>query len=165
MEVLTNIADKIGFDWRLSVSHLINLLIIFFLLVKFAFPAIKKTVSERTQKIKEGLKMREDANKIVEQANAEAKDIHRTANLKSQDIISNSETNAKNIISQANEKKSEIIKDAEDIKEQAKETGMKEAENILQRDISKILTKISDKAFSGKVTGEVNNDFISKVFN
>jgi F0F1-type ATP synthase membrane subunit b/b' len=65
MEILTDIGNKIGFDWRLALTHLINLLIIFFLLVKYAFPAIKKAVDERTKKIQEGLKMRQELRKLV----------------------------------------------------------------------------------------------------
>jgi F0F1-type ATP synthase membrane subunit b/b' len=50
MEILQDIGTKIGFDWRLALTHLINLLIIFFLLVKFALPAIKKTLIEELKK-------------------------------------------------------------------------------------------------------------------
>lgn len=86
MEILNDIASKIGFDWKLSLTHLINFSIIFFLLVRFALPGIKKTINERTKKIEEGLKMRLDADKIVESANTDYKKIVTDANQKAQDI-------------------------------------------------------------------------------
>lgn len=164
MEILTDIATKIGFDWRLALTSLVNFLILFFLLVKFALPAIKKNIEERTAKIKEGLRMREEADKIVDQAKLDAKEINIAANQKSLDIISASENNAKNILTEANTKKSEIVRQAEELKDEAKNAGMKEAENLLKKDISKIITAISENAFSTKISTDLNSEFISKVF-
>lgn len=164
MEILQDIATKIGFDWRLAITHLINLSIIFFLLAKFALPSIKKVVNERTKKINEGLKMREDADKIVENANLESTKIAKSANQKAEEIYTKAENSAKDIISSANSKAGEIVQLAEKEKLDAKEKGLKEAENILNKDIPKILSKISAQAFSDKISANINSDFVSKVF-
>lgn len=164
MEILNDIASKIGFDWRLAITNLFNFLIIFFLLVKFALPAIKKTVAERTEKIKEGLRMRDEADKIIDSAKQVSKEIAIEANKKAENIISKTDISAKEILSQANTKATEIVQLASKEKEEAKQKGLNEAENILTKDISKILTKISLNAFSSKITPEVNNEFITKTF-
>ena len=164
MEILQEIANKIGFDWKLAFTHLINLLLIFFLLAKFALPSIQKVVNERTKKIEEGLKMREQADKIVENANSESLQIVKYANQKAESIVSKAESGAKEIVLNANSKASEIIQFAEKEKELAKEKGLREAENILVKDIQKILSKISANAFGDKISADVNNDFVSKVF-
>jgi F-type H+-transporting ATPase subunit b len=164
MEILVDIASKIGFDWKLSITHLINFLIIFFLLVKFALPGIKKVIADRTKKIEEGLKMRYEADKIVESAKTDAKEISKIANQKAGEIISKADENAKNIISDSSEKGAEIIRLANTQKEEAKNSGLKEAENLLAKDISKILAKISATAFDSKLTADNNSDFVTKVF-
>jgi F0F1-type ATP synthase membrane subunit b/b' len=164
MEILQDIATKIGFDWRLAITHLANLLIIFFLLVKLAFPAIKKVVDERTTRIKEGLRLRDEADKIVIDSKKEAENVLRSAKVKSQDNISNSESSAKNILNEASTKSAEIIRLANLERESSKDKGLKEAETLLSKDISRILTQISEKAFSGKVSADVNSDFVSNVF-
>lgn len=164
MEILQEIANKIGFDWKLALTHLINLLLIFFLLAKFALPSIKKVVAERTKKIQEGLKMREEADKIVDDANLESQKIAKSANQKAEEIYSKAESGAKEIVMSANTKASEIIQFAEQEKEKAKDKGLKEAENILSKDIPKILSKISSNAFGDKISADVNSDFVSKVF-
>jgi F-type H+-transporting ATPase subunit b len=164
MEILNDIASKIGFDWKLSLTHLINFSIIFFLLVRFALPGIKKTINERTKKIEEGLKMRLDADKIVESANTDYKKIVTDANQKAQDIITKGESSAKIVITSANEKAGETLRLAQQERDQAKEKGIKDAENIVTKDLSKILSKISAQAFSSKLTGDVNSDFVGKVF-
>jgi F-type H+-transporting ATPase subunit b len=164
MEILQDIGTKIGFDWRLALTHLINLLIIFFLLVKFALPAIKKTVDERTRKIKEGLRLRDEADKVVADAKTEAKNIVIDASKKAQENISAGENAAKNILGEASNKSSEIIREANIEREGAKQAGLKDAENLLGKDLGKILTKVSELAFSGKVSAEANSEFVTKVF-
>lgn len=164
MEILTEVATKIGFDWKLALTHTINLSIIFFLLAKFALPSIKKIIDERTAKIKEGLRMRDEADKIKHDAEIEAKDINIMANNKAQEVISKSEISAKNIITESNSKASEIIRLANMQKDEAKNAGMKDAENILSKNIASILTKISANAFDSKINADNNSDFIQKVF-
>jgi len=164
MEILQDIATKIGFDWKLALTHFINLLIIFFLLVKFALPAIKKVVDERTAKIKEGLRLRDEADKIVVEAKGDAKNILVEANKKAQENIGNADAVAKNTIADASTKSAEIVRAANLEKEGAKQAGLKDAENILGKDIGKILTSISNLAFSGKVSADANSEFVTKVF-
>lgn len=88
----------------------------------------------------------------------------RSAKVKSQDNISNSESSAKNILNEASTKSAEIIRLANLERESSKDKGLKEAETLLSKDISRILTQISEKAFSGKVSADVNSDFVSNVF-
>ena len=164
MEILTDIATKIGFDWKLAVTHTINLGLIFFLLVKFALPSIKKIIDERTAKIKEGLRMRDEADKIKLDAENVAKDINKMANTKAQEVISKSEVSAKNIVTDASAKSGEIIRLANLQKDEAKNAGLKDAENYVSKNIATILTKISAAAFDSKITAENNSDFVSKVF-
>jgi F-type H+-transporting ATPase subunit b len=164
MEILVDIASKIGFDWKLSITHLINFLIIFFLLVKFALPGIKKVIADRTRKIEEGLKMRYEADKIVESAKVDAKEISKLANQKAGEVISKADENAKSIVTEGSEKAAEIVRLANAQKEDSKNSGLKEAENLLTKDISKILAKISASAFDSKITSENNSDFVTKVF-
>ncbi len=164
MEILTDIATKIGFDWRLALTHFINLLLIFVLLVKFALPSIKKTISERTAKIQEGLRMRNEADKIVELANLEGKEINKAANQKASELITKTEMNAKNILTESSQKASEIMQAANLQKDLSKAAGLKDAENILSKDISKILTQISLKSFNSKINGDNNSEFVSTVF-
>lgn len=164
MEILTEVANKIGFDWKLALSSLINFLIIFVLLVKFALPALKKIIDERTKKIQEGLRLRNEADKIVEQAKREGGEIKSEANVKAESIISRSEISSKEILLQANSKAGEIIQIAEKEKLDAKQKGLQDAESILLKDLPDILSKISNNAFSGKVSAEINNDFVKNIF-
>jgi len=164
MEILHSIGEKIGFDWRLSLTHLINFLIIFFLLVKFALPKIKATIDERTKKIKEGLLMRESADKIVADATTESKQIGKNANAKYEEVVSKADAEAKNIVKGAHDNANDIIKLAEKERGEAFAKGLESAENIVKKDIANIINKIALESFDKKIDAEVNDSFVSSIF-
>ena len=61
MEILNEAALNIGFDWRMALAQLVNFLIIFYLLKRFVWGSIKKTLAERKAKIDKGLEDAEAA--------------------------------------------------------------------------------------------------------
>ena len=163
MEILHDIGNKIGFDWKLSITHLINFLILFFLLVKFALPNIKRTIDERTKKIKEGLQLQEESVKIFEDAKLESQKIISVAHTKQSEIVATADEAAKQILTKANEKQQEIIQQAEQVKSVSKEAGLKDAEKVFANSLPQVLKKISTAAFGDKLSAEVNDQFITKV--
>jgi vacuolar-type H+-ATPase subunit H len=110
------------------------------------------------------LRLRDEADKVVADAKTEAKNIVIDASKKAQENISAGENAAKNILGEASNKSSEIIREANIEREGAKQAGLKDAENLLGKDLGKILTKVSELAFSGKVSAEANSEFVTKVF-
>ena len=164
MEVLKEIGEKIGFDWQLAVIHFVNFAIIFFLLVRYAFPGIKRVIDERTQKIKEGLQLREDSEKLIEVSELEAKEIIKDSSHKASTIIEKAQLSATTIINTAQDKSKVIISEAQIEKENALQNGLHEAENLLKMDINKILSAISDQAFSKNLSERDNSEFVEKTF-
>lgn len=164
MEVLYEVAHKIGFDWRLAITHFINFALIFVLLVKFALPGLRKTIEIRNKKIQEGLSLREDAKKLVQDAENESLEIRKQAAKDSESIISKGEKSAKDIVTNANEQASNTIRNANKEKEEAKDLGLKQAEELINKDIGSILAKISEKAFGENLTKENNSMFVRQTF-
>ena len=52
---ILEILGNVGFDWPVAVANLVNFLIIFYVLKRFAFGPLKRVIAERTEKINEGL--------------------------------------------------------------------------------------------------------------
>ena len=63
MEEVGGVA-ALGIDWKILVAQLVNFLIVYFLLSKFAFKPLMKVLEERRKKVSEGL---ETAQKIEQQ--------------------------------------------------------------------------------------------------
>ena len=111
MEVLA----KVGFDWRLALTNLVNFGLIVWLLAKFLWPSISKAIGERQKIINQGL------------ADAEAAKEHLTK--------SQADYQAKLV--QAHQEAQDIARQADErgqkIKEQAQQTAHQEAEELRQR--------------------------------
>lgn len=144
---MLEILGKIGFDWQVALANLVNFLIIFFILRRFAWKPLKNVIEERQQKIVKGL---EDAQKAatdlmmaeeirkqkVEDAKLHANQIVSDANLKSASIISAAEGDA--MI--AREK---IIKDAHKVADEAQASMRREVEEhtagLVMQGLEKVL--------------------------
>ncbi len=160
---MLEILGKIGFDWQVAVANLVNFLIIFFILKKFAFKPLKKVVEERQQKIAKGL---EDAQKAetdlmmaeeirkqkIDEAHVHANQIISEANMRGNSIVSSAEGDAMN----AREK---IIKDAHKMAAEAKDSMQREVEEhtvgVIMQGLEKVLKE--------SMTEEMQKQYIQKL--
>ncbi len=160
---MLEILGKIGFDWQVAVANLVNFLIIFFILKKFAFKPLKKVVEERQQKIAKGL---EDAQKAetdlmmaeeirkqkIDEAHVHANQIISEANMRGNSIVSSAEGDAMN----AREK---IIKDAHKMAAEAKDSMQREVE---EHTVGVIMQSL-EKVLKESMTEEMQKQYIQKL--
>ena len=96
----------LGIDWRLLVLQIIAFLILVFLLGKFVYPWLMKSVDERQENIEAAAKAATEAQKaaadsqektaaLLSKARKEAAEIVSTAKLESADMLTTSEAKAK----------------------------------------------------------------------
>lgn len=161
---MTEILSKIGFDWHLALSHTVNFLIIFILLVKFALPKLKKTIDERKAKIEEGLATFAKSAQILKESEAEKANILKSAEIEKKGILAESESIKKNILAKGEADAREIISASKTEGEKIKADSYEKGASELESKIGDILQMISQKAFAGKVSAEVNNEFVKNIF-
>lgn len=89
------ILSKIGFDWKLALANLINFLIIFYILKRFAFAPISKIIKERKDKIDEGLEKAIHSEEILKMAKEEGLEIIAKAKEEANHIIASGYGHAK----------------------------------------------------------------------
>ena len=162
--MLAEILHKIGFDWRVALSHTVNIAIIFFLLVKFALPKIKATIEKRTEDIKQGLKNKEDSEEVLANAHTQAGEIKKTAQAEKVEIVSQAKTEAEVLVSKGSQEAQVIVESARKDFQTAKKEGYEAGESLFERKLAEILQVINNKAFAGAVSPEVESAFIKKVF-
>jgi len=140
-EVLSNI----GFDWQVALSNFVTFLIIFYILKKYVFTPMGKTLEARKKKIDEGLYKAEQsqeellhARKIAQEEVAKAKEeanrIIAEAQKKSDAFVAASEDRAKVRIEEEERKMRERI-----------EQEKREASVQLQQEHARFLTKALKK--------------------
>ena len=103
MELAETLAN-IGFDWKMALANLVNFLIIFYLLKRFVWGGIKKTLDARQTKIEKGL---EDAQ-AAETSRLEAKQAYEArveeAEQEAFAIVSDAHDQGRNIVGDSQEK-------------------------------------------------------------
>lgn len=143
MEIL----NKIGFEWHVALANLVNFLIIFFVLKKFAFGPISKMIRERREKIEKGILDAQVAEKNLSVANMQKEDIIREAKDNAKNVIAQSQADGKDIVKVAKDKaileKEEILKqaklDAEKEKKSGDEAIRKEAAELVSAGVRKMV--------------------------
>ncbi|MCB9798104.1 F0F1 ATP synthase subunit B [Candidatus Nomurabacteria bacterium] len=109
MDYILETLGKVGFDWKMGLFNLVNFLVIFWILKRYAFGPVMSVIEKRQEKIQEGidnytkskteLQMAEkkaqdivdqakvDANKIVEQGHVDAQGVAETMKVKAKKEI------------------------------------------------------------------------------
>lgn len=99
--MLLDILGKIGFDWQVALANLINFLIIFFILKRFAFGPIKDLIAKRQQVIQEGLANRDTAVTLVAKAEEQAEELTKTAQQQANAIVAEAHEKGKAMVASA----------------------------------------------------------------
>jgi F-type H+-transporting ATPase subunit b len=136
---IANILSNLGFQWQMALANLLNFLFILWLLKRFAFTPIQKTLTARQCKIDEGL---ENAKKASSELQLAEKNRDKT--------LLNARIEASHIISQAN-------KNAENMIDRAKQSALDETKQIV---INAKKTIASDKQ---TMLGEIKHEIVELV--
>jgi F-type H+-transporting ATPase subunit b len=157
-----DIFSALGIDWRLLILQIIAFLILVFLLGKFVYPWLMKSVDERQASIEAAAKAtaaaQEAAEKNHEQvaallakARQEAAEIVDTAKIESAEIVSTSEKKAKKSAEQiVAEAHVQIGKDVENVRKQ------------LHNETLELVALATEKVIGSSLDKKVDGDLIAK---
>jgi F-type H+-transporting ATPase subunit b len=82
-----DLLSGLGINWPGFLSQVISFGIVFFILARFAFPLVQRTLEKRTAIIQEGVENAERARRDLAEAIANAEHIIREARQQQQEII------------------------------------------------------------------------------
>jgi F-type H+-transporting ATPase subunit b len=97
MDQILSILGSVGFNWHVALANFINFLIILFLLNKFFFGKIGKTIETRHTIIERGLSQASDAEKALASAEVEKKEIIKKARKEGREILDTAEASANDL--------------------------------------------------------------------
>lgn len=160
MQQIVDILSSVGFNWHVALANFINFLIILFLLNKFFFGKLGKTIQTRHEIIERGLSQASDAEKKLAQAEDEKKIILKNAKKEGHAIVSTAEVQAKALaVSLKEEAEKEIS---------LRQEAMNEKESNLKKKVEKdfaeaapaIVAKLYAKTLSKNLTQKDNDTLI-----
>lgn len=152
-----------GFDWQVALANLVNFLIIFFILKRLFFKPIKKTITDRQNKIQKGLEDAQRAetelmmakqkyNEIVSDAKVESRDILKEASEKRDEVVSKAKFLAEE---EAGKVKEEALKEIETLKKKEMEEFKKKSSDLVISSVENLLKETVDKGRAEKIISEV----------
>lgn len=149
-------------ETNLLLAQFVNFAIVLFVLWKFAYKPILKTLNDRTKKIEKGVKDAENASKKLSEMTEKEKEILTSAKKEAQEIIKKSEgeakKNAESIILTAKEQNEKMIADAKKMIEQEKEKMFSEVKS----EIAGLVMAATEKVIGEKLDAHKDKDLIEK---
>lgn len=163
MDQILNILGSVGFNWHVALANFINFLIILFLLNKFFFGTIGKTIKKRHDIIEKGLSDAQEAKKALLHAEEEKKAIVNAAYKDAHDVLVKKEA-------EAIFKAEGIFKEAEE-EAQIRLGKLAEKERKLDAKLEKewgerapfIVAKLYAKTLGKEMTESENNALIARM--
>ena len=163
MDQILTILGSVGFNWHVALANFFNFLIILFLLNKFFFKKIGKTIDDRHAAIERGLNQARDAELAMMKAIEAKEELIRDARLTGQKLIKEAEATAINTaLSMTQEAQKEIDT-------RLQKLSLKEA--ILESEVEKafsekapfLVAELYRKTLLKHMTEEDNNALIANI--
>jgi len=149
-------------QWQLLLAQMVNFAIVLFVLWKFAYKPILKTLNDRTNKIEKGVKDAESARKKLEEVSISEKEILKKARIEAQEIIKKAEDNAKaeaaNISVEAKKQTEKMIADAQKSIEQEKTKMIGEVKS----EIAGLVVSATEKIILEKLDSHKDKELIEE---
>lgn len=161
------LVSALGIDWKMLILQIIAFLILVWLLGKFVYPWLMKSVDERQRKIDVAAKMAAKAQAEAEKSEMRIQQLLKKAREDASDILETAKIEATNSQAAGEER---AKKRAEQIITTAQEDIQKEVENariMLHNETLELVAlateKVVGKTMTGKVDESIINDAIKAV--
>ncbi len=147
----------------LVIAQLVNFAIVLFVLYKFAYKPVLRTLNDRTKKIEKGVEDAKTAKKKLEEVTEKEKAILIEAKKEAQEIIKRSEEEAKKnaeaIAQEAKSQTEKILEDAKKMIEHEKTKMMGEVKS----EIAELVVLTTEKLISEKIDIEKDKKLIESM--
>jgi len=163
MEFILETLGKIGFEWRQALFNLINFLILFFILKRYAFKPVLKVLKERHTKVTESVENIQKAKTELSMAQQQSQDIIDKAKVEGNKIIEASHDDAKAL---AGDMLLKAKSDIELLITQAKKNiaiDKEEMKEDLKKETVELVMSVLEKILDEKFDTKKDEDYIKKV--
>jgi len=160
---IVEILSKIGFDWRMALANLVNFLIIFWILKKYAFKPIQNKLKERADKINAGLEDTEKAKTELTMAKQKVDQMLKVAREEAQSIVAKAHEQSEAML-EKNKQETEVK--AKQIVNEARDLITKEKKQMEADLITKtvdIALQVSEKILHEKLDETKDKELIEKI--
>lgn len=163
MSEILNILSSVGFNWHVALANFVNFLIILFLLNKFFFGKIGKTIKERGEIIERGLSQASEGEKILSHAEEEKKIILSEAKKEGHSIIEKAKADGGTLVSTMKDLANKEIASKEDLlKKREDEMESRVEKEFLER-APALVASLYKSTLKREMNEAENDAFIARI--
>lgn len=161
-KIMEELIKTFHIELNLLVAQFVNFAIVLFVLYKFAYKPILKTLNDRTRKIEKGLKDADEARRKMEEVTIKEKEVLIEAKKECQRIIKEAEVvavkDAQRILFEAKDQSDKMVADAKKQIDQEKEKILREAKG----QIAELVVMATEKIIREKVDSNKDKELIEQ---
>ncbi len=163
MSEILNILGSVGFNWHVALANFVNFLIILFLLNKFFFGKIGKTLDERHKVIEHGLTQAREAEVKLSSAEDEKHSIIKSAHKEKDTIIANAEALSRDLQTSIEKEAQEAINIRLEKLSQQEATLKADVEKSFGEKAPALVAALYAKTLSKNMTEEENERLVASM--
>lgn len=160
--VVLDLTRQFGVNWSSFIAQVVNFAFLAFVLYRFAFKPVLNTLSERQQKIAEGLQYAEEMKQKLSDAEKGKAETLKKASLEAQQLINDAQEKAKALLEkntqEATIKVEAILQKATQETERARQKMI----NEVQVEISRLVVQTTAKVLAKELSDEDRQIFTSQ---
>jgi F-type H+-transporting ATPase subunit b len=161
-ESSNNVFVALGIDWKLLILQIVAFLILVWLLGKYVYPWLMKSVDERQDAIEAGAKAAEEAKQKAEKAEQDVAALLAVARKEAKDIVSTAKDEATAAVEAA---ESKAVGRAKKIVESAHEQIEKDviaAKKTLHNETIDLVAEATEKILGSAVDSKVDQKVVTQ---
>ena len=112
-----NLLSALGIDWKLLITQALAFVILLWILKKFVYPPLIKSIDDRRAQIEAGLKEAKQSQEALEKAEIKVDELLEKARKEADDIVGRSQQEAQGLVAdaeaKAKQRAAQIVADAE----------------------------------------------------
>jgi F-type H+-transporting ATPase subunit b len=158
--------EGLGIDFKILAGDIITFVVLVVILKKYAFKPFLAVLESRRQKIEEGVKKTDEAEKTLQKIRLQADEVREAGERKTREIVQLAEkkAQAKAVLAAAEEEKVKVVANAKAAMEkeqtQARERRQQEALDLAlavsEKFLAEKITKDQDKKMIERLVSELN---------
>lgn len=148
------ISEQFGLKPQLIVAQMVNFALVAFVLYRFAFRPVMKTLDERQKRIAQGLQDAEDARKQLEDAQARHAAVLREAQVEAQAIVRESQKSARLLLEKQTQEAAAKVEEMLEKGRQASDLERRKMLDEVRGEVARLVVLTSSRVLARELSAE-----------
>ena len=153
---------NLGVDWRLILIQSVNFIVVAFLLYRFAFKPVLRTMDERQQKIADGLQYAEEMKEKLAEAERKQQEILRKAQQDAQQVVAEARSSAKDFYDRQTQEAAAKVEQMLERGRQANELEHQKMLADLRQEVARLVVQTSAKVLDKELSASERTNLNSR---